>query len=639
MSRGAQGWRSAWFLLAALAFGAAVYAATPGIPAPRDIPYPGTVGLTVDASDVQRRIMQVHETLPVRPGRLTLLYPQWLPGKHAARGQLDQLAGLVMTANGKPLAWQRDPVNVYAFHVQVPAGVTELELRFQVATPQAPDNDNIIPTAEMLGVQWNRTVLYPAGYYARGIRVATRLRLPPQWAHASALTVTATGDEVQFETVSLEDLVDSPLFAGRNHVQLDLAPGQKVPVRLNVFADSAKDLQVTPEQLQVHRAMVRESALAFGPTPFDRYDFLLALSDNFGGIGLEHSRSSENSQDPGYFTSWDDAVGDRDLLPHEFTHAWNGKYRRPADLWTAQYNVPMQNSLLWVYEGMTEYYGMVLSARSGLWTPEFARDTFAVVAAVYDRRRPGRAWRSLADTTNQPIINPRRPQSWVSWQRTEDYYTESVFLWLDVDARLRELSRGARSLDDAAQRFFAVPPNQGRISTYVLADLTGALNSAGGAGAADWRDFLERRVNLVNAPLLDGLTRAGWRLVYNDKPNATIRDSEKSRKVTDLSYSLGATTNSAGLLTEVVWDGPAFKAGLTNNTTLVAVNSRAFSGELLKEAVTQAKSGGEPIELLVRNQDRYRTVRIDYRGGLLYPHLEQIPGANDALSAILKPRR
>ena len=628
--------RTTGLLIAATAYCVLAQGATPDIPAPRNIPYPGTIGLQVDASDTQRRLLNVRETLPVQPGGLTLLYPQWLPGKHAPRGQLDQLAGLTIEANGKPVAWQRDPTYVYAFHVQVPAGTNTLELQFQVALPQVADGDNVIPTVDMLAVQWNRTVLYPAGYYARNIRVATRLRLPPQWRHASALTVNSTGDEIQFETVSLEDLVDSPLFAGRHFAQLDLAPGQPVPVRLNVFAESATDLAVTPEQLEIHRAIMREAYAAYGPPPFDHYDFLLALSESFGGIGLEHLRSSENSLDPEYFRSWDQAVGDRDLLAHELTHAWNGKYRRPADLWTPQYNVPMQNSLLWVYEGMTEYYGMVLAARSGLWSPEFARDTFAVVAAVYDRRRLGRGWRPLSDTTNQPIINPRRPQSWVSWQRTEDYYTESVLLWLDVDMRLRELSRGGRSLDDAAHRFFAAKPNQGRISTYVLPDLIAALDAT---GSADWRGLFEQRVNAVAAPLLDGLTRSGWRLIYNDKPNATVRDAEKSRKNTDLSYSLGFTVSSAALLTEVVWEGPAFKAGLTTNTTLVAVNGRAYSSELLKDAVTQSKSGSEPIDLLVKNQDRYRTVRIDYHGGQLYPHLEQIPGTNDGLSEILKSRR
>jgi predicted metalloprotease with PDZ domain len=486
----------------------------------------------------------------------------------------------------------------------------------------------------MLNLQWNVAVLYPAGYAAGQVQVQASARLPAGWKASGALPGKAEGDVVRYDTAPLEMLVDSPLFAGRYASTIDLAPGAQPAVRLDVYAENAADLATTGEQLGIHRALVREAYAAFGPPHYDHYDFLLALSDQLGGIGLEHHRSSENAQAPGYFTAWDEAVGRRDLLAHEFTHSWNGKYRRPADLWTPNYNVPMQDSLLWVYEGMTEYYGMVLAARSGLWSPEFAREVFADYAALYTVRRPGRSWRPLGDTTNQPVMNARRPLSWVGWQRSEDYYTESTLLWLGVDARLRELSGGARGLDAFAAGFLAAAPDHGPVSTYRLDDIVQALDQV---AHDDWRAFLEARVLAANAPL-DGPALAGLKLVFDEKPNLMVRDAERERKTVDLGFGLGLVVGKDAVLAEVVWGSPAFDAGLAAGTTLVAVNERAYTGELLKDAVTQAREAGTPIELLVRNQDRFRSVKIDYRGGLHYPHLLPADGKADRLGEILKAR-
>jgi predicted metalloprotease with PDZ domain len=604
--------------------------------------YPGVIALQVDVTDVQRRIYRVTETIPVRPGPLVLYYPQWLPGNHAPRGQIDQLAGLRFRAGDRELAWKRDPLNVYAFTLQVPAGVTQLVAEFQVATPQATDSGRVARvqvTPNLLGLQWNQVVLYPAGYAVRDIQVRATLQLPPGWKHATALTADTAGgavvsDRVQFATVSLEHLVDSPLFAGRYTRQIDLAPAGTAPVRLNVVADEAGDLAATDEQVAIHRALVREAYAAFGPPHYQHYDFLVALSDHFGGIGLEHHQSTEIVQAPAYFRSWDEDVDSRDLLAHEYVHSWNGKYRRPARLWTPHYNTPMQDDLLWVYEGMTQYYGMILAARSGLWPQDFAREELALTAAIYDRKRAGRAWRSLEDTTYQPIIANRKPLAWPSWQRTEDYYLESALLWLDVDTRLRELSNGRRSLDDFARAFFAAPPSQGLVSTYEFADVVKGLNAV---AAYDWNSFLRSRVGGTNQPVTEGLERAGFRLVYSDQPNATISDYEKASRITDLGYSLGVTLSRDAVLTDVVWDSPAFKAGLTTNTTLVAVDGRAYSAEILKDAITRSGKGGAPIELLVRNQDRFRTVTVTCPEGLRYPHLVPIEGRADGLKAVLAP--
>jgi predicted metalloprotease with PDZ domain len=599
------------------------------------------MSVDVDLTDVERRIFRVRLVMPVKPGRVSLHYPQWLPGNHAARGPLDQVTALKFTGSGRTLEWRRDPLDVFRFDVTVPAGVSELQAEFALATPQQAgtgQSSRIVASRQLLNLQWNQVVLYPVGRPARDIPVSASIRLPNGWRQAGALRAESVGadpDRLRFETVPLEVLVDSPLFAGPVSATYDLTPAGGAPVRLHVFGDEAADVKASDAQVEQHRKLVREVVAALGPPRYDRYEFLLHLTESISGIGLEHHRSSENSQPPAHFREPESDMDGRDLLAHEMVHSWNGKYRRPSRLWTPHFNTPMQGDLLWVYEGLTQYYGMVLTARSGIWSPEFMRDELAATAAVFDRKRPGRSWRSLEDTTAQPVVTARRPLSWVSSQRTEDYYMESVLLWLDVDTKLRELSSGRRSLDDFAHEFFAAPATRGWVSTYEFDDVVRSLNRV---AAFDWAGFLHARVTGTDQPLLQGLERAGYRLAYDDKPNAVTKDVEKASRATDLGYSLGIVVSRDNVLTEVVWDSPAFNAGLTTNTTLVAVNGRATSGEVLKAAVTRAKEDGTPIELLVRNGDRFRTVQIDYRGGLVYPHLVPIEGRRDGLVPILAPR-
>ncbi len=485
--------------------------------------FPGVISLQVDATDVQRRIYHVIETIPVRSGPLVLYYPPMDAWRSCAAGP-DRTAGRAAIRGGdRELAWKRDPLNVYAFQLQVPSGVTQLVAEFDVATPQTTDSSRVsrvVMTPNLLGLQWNQVLLYPAGYAARDIQVRAAVRLPPGWKHAGSLTSNATAgaeDQPQFATVSLEELVDSPLYAGRLLRQIDLTPPGDRPVRLDLIAEDAADLETTEEQLGIHRALVRETTAALGPPRYAHYDLLAVLSEHIGGIGLEHQQSSENSLAPGYFKSWSEDVDSRDQLAHEYTHSWNGKYRRPAGLSTPHYNTPMQNDLLWVYEGMTQYYGMVLAARSGLWPQDFAREEFALIAAIYGDKRPGRSWRSLEDTTLQPIIAARRPLSWASWQRTEDYYSEGALLWLDIDTRLRELSNGQKSLDDFARAFFAAPASLGNVSTYELADVVKGLNAV---APHDWNALLRDRVQGKDQPLIENLERAGFRLAFTDKANA-----------------------------------------------------------------------------------------------------------------------
>ena len=382
--------------------------------------------------------------------------------------------------------------------------------------------------------------------------------------------------------------------------------------------------------------LVAQADHLFGVRHFEHYDFLLALSDQFSRIGLEHQRSSENATYRDYLTD-PDHHSDRDLLAHEYVHAWNGKYRRPAELATAHFNLPMQDSLLWLYEGQTEYWGLVLAARSGLWSVEQARAALADVAARYAHRE-GRSWRSLDDTTHQPVMAYRRSIAWPNWQRARDYYAEGQLIWLDVDARLRELSRGRRSLDDFARTFFAAGTDGARVSTYTFDDVVHALERI---EPHDWEPYLRARIEQSgNDAPLDGLARAGWKLVYRDTPYAYQRDLAYTRKQSDFSYSLGLVVASAtGRIEEVLWDSPAFAAGLESSMTIVAVDDEAFASDTLERAIAAAARNRTPIDLLVRNFDRFRRVRIDYHGGLRHPHLERIGGTADRLAAILEPRR
>jgi predicted metalloprotease with PDZ domain len=623
--------RTALALAFAALFTSSAQAAVPAVGA---APYPGTIVLNVDATDLSQQIFRVRMTIPVQAGPLTLLYPQWLPGNHGPSGPLTQLAGLKLSAGGKPVVWTRDPVNVFAFHMDIPAGATTLEAEYQYLSPLDTAQGRITMTDDILGVQWASMALYPAGYNSRRITVQPNLVLPTGWQFGTALELDKQdGANIRFKPLDLDTLIDSPLFAGRYFKRIDLNPGAKVPVMLNIVADSADQLEATPEQIGLHRAMVQQALKLFGSQHYQHYDFLFAISDEFGGIGREHHQSSENGVKPGYFIDWKKNEAGRGLLPHEYTHSWNGKFRRPAGQDVPNLNTPLQNSLLWVYEGQTQYWGDVLAARSGLISPAATRELLAATAARYDNVR-GRAWRAVQDTVNDPIINGRRPLGWGNWQRSEDYYSEGSLIWLDVDTRIRELSNERRSLDNFAQAFYSVNDGSFTPAHYTFEDVVAALNQV---QPYDWATFLRTRVeDLAPQAPLDGLARAGWKLVYTDTPSDASKSADERNKTTDFSYSLGFAVKADGAITSVTWDGVGFQAGLAANTSIVAVNNRAWKPELLKAAVKDAKTGTAPITLLVKKGNVFRTIALDYHGGLRYPHLERIPGTPDRLASILR---
>jgi predicted metalloprotease with PDZ domain len=609
----------------------------PAPPMAADITSPGVIQLAVDATDLDHHIFRVHEVIPVSGGQsLTLFYPQWLPGKHSPAGPLADMGGLTITAAGRPVAWTRDTVDVFAFHLQPPADAEAITVDFQYLSPVEPNEGRIVVTPEMLSLQWNALSLYPAGFFTRRIPVAAQVRLPEGWGWGCALdALEDQGDALRFKTVSYDQLVDSPMLAGRYFKRIALDSDSRRPVSLDIVADRPALLAVTPEQLMAHRSLLTQADHLFGARPFDHYDFLLSVSDRLGGIGVEHHQSSEDGVPSGYFIDWDKSAPVRDLLPHEYAHSWNGKMRRPADLWTPTFNQPMQDSLLWVYEGQTQYWGFVLAARAGLLSPAQVKDAIALTAATYDHV-PGRVWKNLQDTTNDPIVARRRPQPWRNWRRSEDYYSEGALVWLDVDTLIRQKSSGRRSLDDFAQAFFGQTPGGVREVTYRFEDVVEALARV---QPYDWASFLRERLDGhgPGAPL-DGLARGGYRLVYDDKPSDYHKQQMAERKIEDFSFSLGFTIGKDQTFSTVMWDGPAFKAGVTLGAKLWAVNGIAYDKDRLKEAITEARNGAVPIEILVQEDDHFRSLRLDYHDGLRYPHLQREGTGPATLDAILTPK-
>ncbi|WP_394664658.1 M61 family metallopeptidase [uncultured Sphingomonas sp.] len=600
------------------------------IPDAVDTPYPGTIKLVVDATDTERGIFRVKETIPVaKAGPMALLFPKWLPGAHSPRGEIEKLAGLVIKANGRILPWTRDPVDVFAFHIDVPSGAQQLDLEFQFLSATKPDQGRIAVTPTMISLQPNSVSLYPAGYYTRQIPIQMTATFPAGWTAAGAVPAKASGSTYTYDTTNYEILVDSPILAGKYGKVFPLTPR----VNLNVFADNAAELNAKPEQIAAHQRLVDQAVKAFGAQHYDHYEFLLSISDQLGGIGLEHHRSSENGVTPGYFTEWDAGPGRRNLLPHEFTHSWDGKFRRGADLWTPDYRTPMRDSLLWVYEGQTQFWGYVLQARSGMVSKQDTLDQYASILALYDTA-PARQWRNLVDTTNDPIISSRKPKGWTSWQRSEDYYNEGLMVWMEVDAMLRQKSNGTKSIDDFAKAFFGIRNGDWGEVTYTFDDVAETLNKI---VPYDWAGFLRQRITETGKPApIQGFAMNGYKLVYTDTPTATFKQGEKGS--TNVSYSLGMTVANSGEVTSSIWDSPAFKAGIDVGTQIQAVNGESYSGDRLKAAILAAKDPKTPVKLVIKNQDRFREVTLNYSGGPRYPRLEKVGTGETGLDRLLTPR-
>ena len=595
------------------------------------------IRLHVDLTDAPRNIYHAHLQIPAHAGEMSLVFPKFIPGNHRPSGPIGALTGIRMEAAGHVLSWERDPVESYEFHVTVPAGVNTLDVSLDAITSQdSAGAGGPAASSNLLDLNWNAVVLYPKGARSDDVSFEPSITLPAGWKFGTALPVARTaGDDVEFAPVSLTTLVDSPLIAGVHYRKIELSKPGEMPVHvMDLVADSEPDLAMTPQDLAAYQKLVAETGELFGARHYRHYDFLYTLSDQVGGHGLEHHESNDSAAaertliDPDLHTVY------ADLLPHEFAHSWNGKYRRPAGLATPNYQEPMIGDLLWVYEGLTEYLGTVLAARSGLWTDEQYREALAETAASLDHE-PGRTWRSLEDTARSVQMLRMLGGQWRSWRRSLDYYSESQLIWLEVDAIIRQQTHGQRSLNDFCRRFHGGESGPPKVVPYTFDDVVATLNEV---APYDWAKLLHERVDVTSthAPL-GGIERSGWKLVYNDKPNLFAKAGEQLRKSASFSYSLGFSVGAEGKLGDVIVGSPAYQSGLGPGMTLVAVNGRKWSPSVLRAAVKAAQGSDQPIELLVENAQFFKTYSINYRDGEKNPHLERVAEQPDILGDILKP--
>jgi predicted metalloprotease with PDZ domain len=621
-------------------------ASLPPIPTPRDLAYPGTLTLSVDLTKAGQKVFGVHEIIPAKPGPLVLLYPKWIPGEHAPSGTLADtngsgVAGIEISALGKRLAWHRDLLEPFALHVDVPPGADRLELEFQFLSATAAGNfgQGLSATLKLVDLEWNQVLFYPAGYFVRAINVQPDLTLPPGWGFGTALELSRSSDNHYiFEPLSLENLVDSPVIAGQNFKRVDLTPDGVPPVRLNIVADRPQNLELTPEQVKQHQALVEQAYALFGARHYRHYDFLLTLSDATDHFGLEHHQSSDDRAEAEFFTDSNHYLRDVDLLPHEYVHSWNGKFRRPEGLITPNFNIPMKDDLLWVYEGLTQYWGTVLAARAGMCSVEQFREWFAYYASQIGYVR-GRAWQSLQDTADEAPLLYYVPNAWDTWRRSTDFYEEGALLWLDVDTTIRQLSHGSRSLDDFARAFYGSRDSERGPLSYTFDDVVAALRAV---QPYDWASFLRAHLDSTDSGTrFDGLARGGWQLAYTGTQSSYLKARDQSTKTLNLIPSIGLLIDndkSSGTLIDVLWDGPAFQAGLAPGMKLIAVNGESYSPEILKDALQSAQGGSDPINLLVQSDTSFLTVKVNYHDGARYARLERSEGAPDLLTEIAKPR-
>ena len=600
------------------------------------------ITLSVDLTEAPRRILHATEVMPVAAGPLTLVYPKWIPGEHGPTGPLDNLAGLVMSAGGKRVEWQRDKVDMFAFHLTVPQGVTTLEVKLDFLTPgETPGFSGGASTSANLALlSWNSVVLYPEGTKAAEVMITPSVMVPNEWKFGTALdasTVTKSGSNsfATFHPVSLEQLVDSPVLTGRWFKEVALAPEISPKHFLDMAGDGPEDLELSQEHVEAFSKLVRETGSLYKSRHYGSYHFLVTLSDQVAHFGLEHHQSSDDRVNEKTFTDDTRFTLAGSLLPHEFTHSWNGKYRRPAGLATDNYQKPMEGDLLWVYEGLTEYLGDVLAARSGIWTAEQYRGNLADVAAEMDHR-PGRTWRNIQDTaTAAQVLGAGGSSEWDNWRLALDYYDEGELIWLDVDTTIREKTKGKRSLNDFVAAFHGLGGNTApKVVPYTFDDVVAGLNAV---VPNDWAGFLRERLDShdYHAPL-DGITRGGYKLVYVENSNVYSKAREGVTESASFWYSVGLGVSKNGTVYDVLKEGPGDEAGVAPGMRIVAVNGRSFTPDLLKAALKEGKGSGPGIELITENTGYFQVIKIDYHGGERYPFLERVDGTPDRLDEIVK---
>ena len=589
--------------------------------------------LRVDATDAPRNILHSTITIPVSPGRITLAYPKWIPGNHRPTGPIQNFTGLHIKAKGQDLAWERDLVDMWAFHVQVPDGVRELEASYDTITYNGKSSAS---SSKVLDLNWNQVVLYPKDRRSDDVEITASIALPDGWKFGTALaTASQSGNSAEFKPVSLTRLVDSPLIAGLWFRQVQLSSPGETPVHvIDMVGESEESIAITDKDVASYRQLVRETGKLFGARHYEKYTFLWTLSDQTAHHGLEHHESSDNATGEDVFSSAGAHDLEADLLPHEFSHSWNGKYRRPAGLIVPNYQEPMKGDLLWVYEGLTDYFGNILAARIGLRSPEQFRENLAYTAAMLDHRA-GRTWRPLQDTATSVQTLFAAPPQWANWRRSADYYPEGYLIWLEVDATIRRQTQGRKSLNDFCHAFFGGTSGPPTVVSYQFEDVVAALNQV---APYDWARLLRERLDSKSAHApLGGIENGGWKLVYSDQKNSTMEAEEKAGDALDLSFSLGIIATKDGELRDVIPGSPAYVAGLGPGMKVIAVNGRRWSKDVMRAALREAMHNRTPIALLAENADYFRTYEVDYHGGEQYPHLVRVESQTDVLGEIITP--
>ena len=599
---------------------------------------PPTVSISVDATTAPRKIFHATLKIPATAGNLTLYYPKWIPGEHAPDGPVADLAGLKFTVAGKPLKWRRDLLDGFTLHVEVPAGATEISADLDFLSPPTFEGgftSGSSATDKLAVISWNQLLLYPAGYKSDDINYSASLKLPDGWKFGTPLPVASqSANEIHFATVSLTTLVDSPVITGQF---LKIVPLASDPVtEMDIAADSAAALDAPQEAWDHYKSLVEQAQKLFGAHHYRDYHFLYTLSDHVAHFGLEHHESDDSRVDEHGLTDETSRKLDATLLPHEYVHSWNGKFRRPADLATPDYQQPMQDDLLWVYEGLTNYLGFVLTARSGLLSAEQDRDDLALTAAALDHL-PGREWRNLQDTADAAPQLYFTDESWHSLRRGTDFYNEDTLNWLWVDVIIRQQSKGKKTIDDFCHLFHGAPSTGPAVKPYTFDDVVSTLNQV---AAYDWRGFwTERLTNHGPGAPLTGIQDSGWKLVYDETPSEMVSAQAGMYHFVPAGiYALGLELRDDGSIRDTIEGMPAAKAGIGPGMKVIAVNGRHFSGEVLRDAIKAAKNNNAPIELLVENTDYYKTYKLDYHGGEAYPHLVRDDSKPDLLTEILKAK-
>jgi predicted metalloprotease with PDZ domain len=587
------------------------------------------ISLSVDATQTAQKLLHAHLLIPVKPGPLTLYYPKWIPGDHEPDGPIADLTGLKFETGGTPVPWQRDPLDAFTFHLDVPAGATHLDAEYDIIEP-----DGVSATDKLMVLEWNEALLYPAGMPTAEFTYDAKLTLPDGWKYGTALPVASeSGNQISFKPISLELLVDSPVIAGQYYRVIDLTPpGEPVHHEIDLVADSEAALAMSQEMQKEMTNLVAESAKLFGTRHYRDYHFLLTLSDHVEHFGLEHHESNDSRLPERTLLSPQGGMLVAQILPHEFVHSWNGKFRRPADLATPDFEKPMQDDLLWVYEGLTDYLGPMLAARSGIFSAEQYREYLASIAASLGPGRPGRTWRPLLDTAVALPGLESHSHDWISWRRGTDYYEEGDLMWLEVATIIHQVTNGQKSIDDFCHLFYAGPNNGPELKTYTFEDVVDALNQV---APYDWAGFFHQHLDSTSPDMPEGgIENAGWKVEFNDKPSHLADRRGGSRDT----YSIGLQLGPDGTVTDSVVGGPAFQAGVSPGMKVIGVNGRLYTHDLLQDAIKAAQDTTSPITLLVVDDDYYRTATIQYHGGERYPHLVREENKPDDLDELIKPR-